>query len=55
MAACLDTCLTFPAIGQDGDTAGDTVQCRTTYLLVGARDALAYCLEASATRTTTCL
>jgi cysteine-rich repeat protein len=46
---CLNTCDTFPADGVDGDTDGDSVQCRMYHGVVAASDAVTHCPHASAT------
>ncbi|MCA9560216.1 MAG: hypothetical protein KC583_16825, partial [Myxococcales bacterium] len=45
--ACAATCALFPADGMDGDTEGNTVQCRTYHAGVAADDAALHCPHAS--------
>ena len=35
---CLDACACFPTDGEPGDTSGDTLQCRGTWLQMGFED-----------------
>ena len=55
MGICMGTCETFPTTGQDGDTAGNTLQCRTTYLLaVSGPVPMPFCQNASASGGAAC-
>jgi hypothetical protein len=45
MAACLKACDGLSASGRDGDLSGDTLQCRTSWLIAAARRPRGFCVN----------
>lgn len=43
---CLTSCAAFPTTGTDGDTSGDTLQCREYHLGAAASDPATHCSHA---------
>lgn len=45
---CMEVCRTYPTNGEEGDTTGNTLQCRAYHLEAAASDASTHCPHASA-------
>jgi hypothetical protein len=53
-AACLTACANFPTTGKDGDTSGNTLQCRIYHTGAAATDPALHCPHTGVTPTAYC-
>jgi len=53
-ATCLTACAKYPTTGKDGDTSGDTLQCRVYHLNAASSDPALHCPHTGVTPTAFC-